>query len=179
MEEKERRHRCIHQMLLPYSILYPVSLFERLTGWKTHFWKSVLFPRGQPLRMLFLAQRLHRNSLIAHGGLQQLFALQFSYHYNQSSRCSKLPNETFLQCDQCHLSKDMKGMNVVVDERLVTWKSKECWIESWMLKKKTIQVPQLLQASAQASFNLPKINSSLQNVLLDSHRLKEQPLRSN
>lgn len=84
--------------MLPYSVLYPhpFSLFERLTGLK-HISESVLFSLGQPLRKLYLAQRLHCSSLITYRGMQwrgATFALQFSYHYNQPSRCYKLPNET-------------------------------------------------------------------------------------
>lgn len=128
-------------MLLHYSILYPVSIWKA-HELETHLWKSVLFLGGLKLKKLYLAQRLHCNSLDAYGGLRwgaATFALQISFHYNQSSQMFQIAKWDLSHCDQCYLSKDTSGMNIVADEHLVTSELRVCWIVFWMLEKRRLK----------------------------------------
>lgn len=81
------------------------------------------------------------------------------------------------QCDQCYLSKDMKGMNVVVDEHLVTSESKECCIALWMLKRRRLShaTPPNLRTSL---FQFTQNKHFSTKCFTDSRRLKEQRLSS-
>lgn len=105
----------------PYCIQ---SLYLKGSWVGNTFLKECFISPWAASKDLYLAQRLHCNSLHAYGGLwwgAATFALQFNYHYNQSSQMFQIAKWDLSHCDQCSLSKDMNGMNVVVDEHLVTF----------------------------------------------------------
>ena len=57
-------------MPLHYSILYPVTLPERLKNWR-YISERLLFPFGLPLKKLYSVQRFHHNSVDKYGQYQR------------------------------------------------------------------------------------------------------------
>lgn len=79
-------------------IVYPVSLSERLVSWKHMSERVFYFPVGIIQGSYFWYKgyiAIHLLPMEDCNKVQQLFSLQFRYHYNQSPMCSKLQNETF------------------------------------------------------------------------------------
>lgn len=79
----------MHSLLFPYSTMYPQLSSLSLTRFLKEYFIS---PWADCREVIFgtkFTPPLHWEIAIKQRNLQ------FSYHYKQSSRCSKLPNEIF------------------------------------------------------------------------------------